>query len=246
MRHYTEDELILYHYGEVDGAEIERHLAACADCRSEYARLSETFQALDELPVPRRPEGYPQQVWQQVDARLSRPRGFDWRAWFSVPRFALAGAMAALLLLAFFLGQQSRPGGELGQPIPEQVRERILLVAVGDHLERSQRMLIELIHAEGDGEVDISSQQELARNLVSNNRMYRQSATRSGDESVVELLDELERLLVEVANGPAELASFEMDELRRRIERKGLLFKIRVIGDDARQQAAPSIARPQA
>ena len=151
-----------------------------------------------------------------------------------------------LLLVAFLLGQLSRPGGDLAQPIPEQVRERILLVAVGDHLERSQRVLIELIHAEGNGEVDISSQQELARDLVSNNRMYRQTAAQSGDETVAELLDELERLLVEVANGPAELASFEMDELRRRIERKGLLFKIRVIGDDARQQAAPSVAAPQA
>jgi len=218
MKHYAENELILYHYGEADGAEIERHLAECADCRAEYSQLCETFEALDELPVPRRPESYPQQVWQRVEARLPRPRRLDWRAWFSVPRFAMAGAMAALLLVGFLLGQLLRPGGDLAQPIPEQVRERILLVAVGDHLERSQRVLIELIHAEGNGEVDISSQQELARGLVSNNRMYRQTAAQSGDETVAELLDELERLLVEVANGPAELA----------------------------QQAAPSVAAPQA
>jgi hypothetical protein len=245
MKHYAEDELTLYHYGETDGAEIERHLAECADCRAEYARLGQLFGALDELPVPRRSESYPRQVWQQIEARLPRSRRVDWRAWFSVPRLALAGSMAVLLFVAFLLGQQTRPVGDPGQPIPEQVRERILLIAVGDHLERSQRILLELIHAEGNGEVDISTQQELARDLVSNNRMYRQTAARSGDETVAELLDELERLLVEVANGPAELASFEMDELRRRIERKGLLFKIRVIGDDARQQAAPSVAGPQ-
>ncbi len=149
----------------------------------------------------------------------------------------LAGSMAALLLMAFWLGRTTGPAAT---PVPEQVRERVLLVAVGDHLERSQRLLVELIHLQ-DEEAGAGSQQETAARLAADNRLYRESAAKVGDETVASLLDELERLLLEIANAPDGLAANELSHLRNRIERRGILFKIRVIGDEARRQgrAAP-------
>jgi hypothetical protein len=239
MQHLSEQDLVLYHYGEIDRKAVDEHLAGCETCLREYDQLRDVLGTLDAMPVPRRSEDYPQQVWQLLSARLPEQRTTWWSSWLSVPRLRLAAAVVALVIVAFMLGRFARQDAGLPSgPIAETVRERILLIAVGDHLERSQRLLIELVHAEGNGEIDISAEQRKAERLAASNRLYRRSATRSGDPLVVDILDELERTLLEVANGPSSLGSSRLEDLRRRIERRGLLFKIRVIGDKVRQDGA--------
>ena len=62
----------------------------------------------------------------------------------------------------------------------------------------------------------------------------------SGDAATASLLDELERVLVDVAASPSTLTQDDFDQVRRRIESKGLLFKVRVVSSDVheRQRAA--------
>ena len=106
----------------------------------------------------------------------------------------------------------------------------ILLVAVGDHLERSQMVLVELVNAKGNGSVDITNEQHRAEDLLDENRLYRQTAAGIGETGLASVLDDLERVLLEVAHSPSRLSSQELGEIRRRIESEGILFKIRVIG----------------
>ena len=116
------------------------------------------------------------------------------------------------------------------------VRERVLLIAVGDHLERSQMVLVELAHAETQGVLDISAERQLADDLVASNRLYRQTAQQMGQENVAGLLDELERVLVEVARGPSTVSMRQLTDIQQRIEALGIVFKMKVIGSDIRQQ----------
>jgi hypothetical protein len=111
-------------------------------------------------------------------------------------------------------------------------------VTVGEHLERSQMLLVEIMSAEGKGATNLSTEQQQARDLLDANRLYRESAQRTGDPAITRTLDELERVLVEVANGPSEVTNQQLDNLRKQIESQGLLFKIRVIGSKVRQQPA--------
>jgi hypothetical protein len=104
------------------------------------------------------------------------------------------------------------------------VRERVLLIAVGDHLERSQMVLVELAHAETRGELDISAERQLADDLVASNRLYRQSAQQIGQANVAGLLDELEPVLVEVARGPSTVSMQQLDDIQQRIEALGIVF----------------------
>jgi hypothetical protein len=115
-----------------------------------------------------------------------------------------------------------------------ETRERILLVAVGEHLEKSQMLLVELAHADAEAPADVSGR---AAQLVAANRLYRQSALRAGEAGVADVLDELERFLVEVANAPTPLSADEVRELNQRIEARGLLFKVRVVGSRLREPA---------
>lgn len=115
-------------------------------------------------------------------------------------------------------------------------RDRILMVAVGDHLERSQMVLVELMNAQPGESLDISSQQKLAEDLVDENRLYRQAAQRDKDTSVANLLDELERVLVDIAHEPSKLTGPELASIKQRIEAQGIVFKVRVVGSKIRQQ----------
>jgi len=243
--HLSEEELILHHYGEAeDAAAADAHLALCESCRASRDALFADLRVLNDDAVPERGQDYGAAVWARVAPQLGkRPR----LLWFSARRWLAPVAMAASLLVAFLLGrhlqpQQSGPGPVPREVVREVVRERILVVAVGDHLERSRMVLLELSHAGDEAKaVDISAEQTWAQNLLANNRLYRQTAVRAGEHKVASVLDDLERLLVEVANGPSELTHEEAQAMRRRIEAGGLLFKVKVLGSQMRERerAAP-------
>jgi anti-sigma factor RsiW len=257
MTHLNEEQLVLFHYGEESYREpaerrvVAAHLAACADCRASYEALQRVLAAVDTVPVPERAEGYGSEVWSRLRPRLDSAPGkttlSGWAWWFAPQRWVLAGGLAALLIVAFLLGRitQQEPPATAG--ISQQVRERILMVAVGDHLERSQMILVELSNMPSNGKVDISSEQRMAADLLGANRLYRQTALKAGEVGVASVLDQLERVLVEVANSPSEVSSKEFESLRRRIESQGILFKVRVIGSDVRQRAQrpPADAAPR-
>jgi hypothetical protein len=240
MSHVKDDDLILYHYGETpDAGHIEDHLTRCERCRDALAGLRHDLAVVDRADVPARDDGYPSRVWlrlrHRLDASPEPENRWYLRSWFAPRRLAFAGTIAVLVVAAFIAGRWN--GRALpSEPIPEQVRERILFVAVGDHLERSQRLLIELVNAPDGDDSDLTLQQDRAARLASDNRLYRRTASRAGDEQIVELLDELERTLIEIANAPADSARAELADLRRRIASRGILFRVRVIGEQTRRR----------
>jgi hypothetical protein len=237
--HLSEEDLILHHYGESpDRAGEQAHLLECAECRGAYDGLQRTLAAVDGLPVPERPAEYGRMVWWRLRPKL-RPRASALR------RLYPFAAIAASLVLAFVLGRVTRERElRIAQPINEPARERILLVAVSEHLERSQMVLVELQNAGGSADsVDISAERQWAEELVPANRLYRQAALRAGEPGVASVLDELERVLVEIAMSPDRLATPGLEQIKQRIESQGLLFKVRVIGSQVREREQPRDTR---
>jgi hypothetical protein len=117
-----------------------------------------------------------------------------------------------------------------------QTRESVLLVAVGDYLDRSQMVLIELANANPKRELDISAEQERAHGLVSETRLYRQTAEHTGDAAVAGVLDQLERVLMDITHEPSRISPEELEKLRERLKSEGILFKIRVLGLNVRHE----------
>lgn len=235
MKHLTEEELVALYYREARGLdEAERHVAECADCSAALAELERALGTVTEaLAAPEPGPEFERSVWAELVPKIeARPR---WRFRFAPRQWALAGVMAGLLAAAFLAGRLwERPNGAR-ETASERVRERVLLVAVGEHLDQSQMVLMEIMNAGDD--VDLSEEQRRAQDLVASNRLYRQAALRSGDRGVATVLDELERALLEVANSPSGVSGREMEELRRRVASQGLLFKIRVIDSQVRRRA---------
>jgi anti-sigma factor RsiW len=242
MKHMTEQELIAYREGVADQrAAISDHLAACQECRAELEHIEAVLAALDSLPVPDPGADYGRRVWQQIVPRLPEKPERWWQAWFEPRRLAAFGAFAVLILAAFVAGRWTRrsPGPD-NVASTEQVRERILIVAVGEHLGHSERMLVELSNAApaaaGQKQVNISAEQRRAEDLLQENRLYRQTALQGGDTGLASVLDDLERVLLDVAHSPDEVTPKQLEAIRQKIEARGILFKVRVVGKELQQR----------
>jgi hypothetical protein len=231
--HPDDERLILFHY-EGDRS-VARHLDACLPCRGRMAGIRRLFELVEAEPVPERGEAYGRDVWRRIAARLpERPRP-GWRLVFAPPRLAFAGALAAIALAAFLAGRISRSPEPPAAATVSQTRERILLVTVGDHLERSQAVLIELLHAPAEGPV-AESDRARARELLAANRLYRQTAASAGERGVSDVLEDLERVLLEASHGASPDSMESLEGLSRKAEAEGVLFKIRVLGSRVRER----------
>lgn len=242
--HLSEDELILHYYGETgraDESRVESHLASCAECQFANQQLRRVMTLVDTAAPVQAPLGFERTAWARLepvlDELLVRRSAKRVGGWF--PEWALAGGVAALVLVAFMAGRFS--GGESSGVTPGSVMahiepERVLHAAVGDHLDRTQMMLVELANADTDHADVFAAEQDRAADLVAVNRLIRQSVEQSGDAAIADVLEDLERLLLEVANAPADATSNELADLQSRITTEDLLFRVRVIASEMRQR----------
>ena len=235
MTHLDEERLVTVCFGDGTPADAA-HAQACPDCTTALDTLRAMLASVDPGAIPDRGDEYGTVVWERLQGRLEVERR-QVRRTVLRRRAVTWGALAASLLIAFLAGRQfPRPAPAVAEAIPPAARERILLLAVGDHLERSQVLLVELINAGPGAAVDRPAARESAEALVSANRLYRASALSAGDAGVASVLDELERLLIEVAHQPKGASAKQMERIRKRIEDRGLLFKVRVIESQVRER----------
>jgi hypothetical protein len=252
MKHLTEEELIAYREGEATQREaIAGHLTSCAECRAELERIEAVLHALDYLPVPERGAEYGRAVWQQIAPRLPEKAGRGWGSWFEPRRWAAIGVMAAAVIAAFIAGRWTKtPYAGTPAASVAQVRQRVLVLAVGEHLGKSEMVLMELANAapaeRGQREINISAEQKRAEDLLDANRLYRETAQHDGDAALASVLDDLERVLMDVAHSPDELTPAKLESLQKRIEAHGILFKVRVIGQELQEKQNTAAPAPTA
>jgi hypothetical protein len=236
MQHLTEEQLVLHHYHDGDGAaEVEKHLAACAECRAQFETLRRVLALVDSMPIPERGDGYSEQVWTRLRWKLGseRRRARQWQVGFAV---------AAMLAIAFVSGilwhQRTtqvnttpiRQVAQVKTPAADQSKpSQILFVVVSDHLDASERMLMEVTNADARRSFDMSEQGKRAEDLVSSNRIYRLSAQQHGETRIASLLNDIEPVLLELAHAGPSLSPEKLAALQKRIDSKGLLFKVRVM-----------------
>jgi hypothetical protein len=243
--HLSEDDLILHFYGETesgDAARVESHLASCADCQGARAALVRVMTLVDSAAPVEAPLGFERTAWARLEPHLPPSRSaLRWTSsFFWFPQWALGGAVAALVVVAFMAGRFTGGDPSISAPTQAVVNGgepgRVLEAEVGDHLDRTQMMLVELVNAETDQSDVLAVEQVRASDLVAVFGRFRQSAEQSGDGAIVSVLEDLERVLLEIANAPADASSNELTDLQSRITTEDLLFRLRVIASEMRQR----------
>jgi|SRR5207249_5977745 len=254
MSHYSEDDLILYYYGEARRrADIERHLDACTPCAVTYRQIAGTLSLVTPPDAPARDDRYGLEVWQRIRHQLPEQETAWWPAWLHWDRLAVAGAAAALCVMviaAFVAGRLwPRPDPAMKPPMSDTATDagtRVRMAAISDHLERSERVLLDVMNASGTrgAHIDVSDAQGWAADLIDDNRLYREAAARAGDTMIADVLDDLERNLLEIVHGPSTLTPAQLEQVRVRLDAAALLFKVRVLHDELRErETAPALPR---
>jgi hypothetical protein len=245
MQHLNEEELVLHYYHDADSRpDATDHLRQCAECRAHYDTLASVLSLVKALPVPDRGEDYGAEVWKSLRWKLGKENRTSWTSY---------AAIAAALGLAFFAGllwrsrPESQPVTAVTASAPASsstvtataaseeetadtpTYDRFLLLVVSDHLDTSERVLLEVVNAKSNRRLDNTEQARRAEDLVAANRLYRQAALTRGDERIAAVLSELEPVLIELSHAGATIEKDKLANLQRRIESRGLLFKVRVI-----------------
>jgi len=251
MKHLEEAELVEHYYEEsANMGESERHLKACPVCAKRYAELCRDLDAVAVPTPPARREDYVEQVWQSIRASLpiyEKPKS-SWSQYYRPLGWATACVL--LVAVAFVAGRrwERKQASSVAVAVDPQARQRVVIVVLGDHLDRSERLLVELNHADGNDLSALPLRSE-ARELLASNRLVRQSAMQAGNLNNVEAsLDRLERLLMELSNEPDSLTEADLNRLKQEMNTDGLLFDIRVLrsrvhSPGPEQQSAPKATK---
>jgi hypothetical protein len=235
MNSISDNDLILYFYQDgLDAgriAEIDAALRVSDALRARYAELQRTLHAVDAGSAIEADAGFTQRVWRRLEQRIEAaspaPVHNDWRTRLRdllqsllSPRFALAAT--CMLALAVGIGYYA---GRSSATHESAMAARVLDAYVAEHLRATEGLL--LTAANSDSNDLHASNSDVAATLVESNRLYAAAAARAGNTRLADFLRQLEPVLIDLANQPADASIQSRDGLRDYLRKTDLLFQVR-------------------
>ena len=236
-----DDELILYVLGELSAEEakpIEFALTQSQSLQSRVTELQTTLNLTDHWHVE--PDhGFDQRLWNQIEANLptskatTAPTKSTWFNWLGdfIREPAFVFSLVAVAIVSAFMGGRLMEHQEiLDNPeamiasLDDAARQNILMQSVSMHFERTSRLMT-TVAVSNQAELN-ETEQAWAAQLLTSNRLFKSAAQNANQWRIVSLLDELEPILIEMANAD-ETSLSNRQYLKQRIDDKGLVFKTR-------------------
>ena len=234
----SDNDLILYFYRDGLPAErmveIDNTLFAQPELRQRYTELQRMLHEIDCAPAPEPDIEFTQRVWHKLAARIeaeplrARPR----MRWFSAlrtrvalfPAYVTACLLVVAAAVGFYAGRHGAvPTDELAQA--RTASARVLDAYVADHLRATEGLLLTAVNTDSS-ELNAGNR-ELAGALVESNRLYALAAAHSGNARLADFLRQLEPVLLELANQPADAPVQSREGLREYLRKTDLLFQVR-------------------
>lgn len=248
MEHLSPEVLVeMYHEEAAPGdlRSAQNHVEKCSECNAAYRSLESDLKALGTVNAPERDQDYGLRMWQRVAAELPAPAvvqhvaprpAHERRPWLWMGLSYAAGC-AVLAVTAFYVGTvwehqqhlKREAAREAQRKLAAPEKPRVVIVVLGDHLDRSERLLVELKHADPDNQELVKPLRDEARGLMAANHVFREDADKSGDEDLALALDKLDKLLKEMSDEPGGLNAASLERLQHEMTNEGLLFEVRVL-----------------
>jgi len=120
--------------------------------------------------------------------------------------------------------REPKPGEQFAA-IPEPVRSADAQTMTAMHFETSERLLLAFKNVRVD---DVSYERNRAKQLVFQNMLLKREADAAGDAQISSLLENLEPILIDIANLPDKPDGNAVRAIRERVERKNIVGLLRV------------------
>lgn len=233
-------------FGELEAQseqQLNTHLAECAACRATLAELQHVLHALGKPAPPQMPEHFWSGYWDRLRDRMAtemQPRD-SWLAslrarfnfnWTFAYRFAAA---AALVLLGIFIGRYFQPQAQqplATQTIPQYASQEATTISqrAANVLDRSKILLLGIINEDlsAVSAEDVMRQRKVSRELLTEVRSLQTVLPNSPDRRLLQLVQQLELVLMQIAALEAEHDLTNVELVREGIDREGLLLKINI------------------
>lgn len=236
MNTISDNDLILYFYKDgLDAnriAAIGRALSMDSTLLARYQALQRTLGTVDATKPTETDDGFTARIWRRLEARMDqaegrRPGAIErLRLFLQVllaPRFALAASAA--LALAIGVGYYAGRHSVSQDQRDNAMAARVLDAYVAEHLRATEGLLMTAVNT--DSAELRAGNSDLAATLADSNRLYAAAAARSGNTRLAEFLRQLEPVLIELANQPADAPVEARDGLRDYLRKTDLLFQVR-------------------
>ena len=211
---------------------LDRHLARCPECRTEFENLATTLNMMDQRERPEPSESFWQGYWDRLRERweqepVVRPRrihpviGWSWKL----------GLSAALVLLGITIGRNTGTGSRGGMP-PATSDARFVSLEQRTHyyFQKSKVLLLGLVNVDSDTEeetaVNLPRQQAVSQQLIQEAGFLRTAWDSPADQQMLALIQDLEMILRQIANLESETDFEGIELLKTGVDRKSIFLKI--------------------
>jgi Putative zinc-finger len=249
--------------------ELERHLAECTNCRSQYEMIKKAFQTMDIREKYDPGEDYWNSYWDRLQARMGTeeilgttpvrtPSRKVW-SFTGLPRWVpLTVAAAALVMIGISIGrtisrpefQSVKPGLGESAAILQAAASSGLSGRTALYLERSKRILLAVVNFAADPKdiygLNLPAQRTASKELVREASGLKAELRGSKKRQLERLVGDLERILLQISNlqGGDDLAALGI--IKAGAESGDILFKIDLAELNAARQAnGPQPASPR-
>lgn len=225
---------------------VEQHCASCKTCASRRDAMRDTLFIVarpGDSPADARPEEFWDAFAQRVEStiagrRRAAPRP-SWTGllddiertiqlqWRTVAGFAGALTILAVAFALWRLTPPTTPPDRTDAGTIEPANTTLASTRVNQYLRKSKVLLVGLTNMETpEGtSLDLTTERQVSRELIQEARYLRQQPL---DTRSAELIDQLERILIELANMEEQTDLPNVEMIRSGIHRENLLFKIRM------------------
>jgi len=245
-----------------DERQLRAHLAECGNCKNFLVEMEELLGKLGAPPRPEMSEHFWEGYWRRLTQRLEHEeraapgsifaRLWEWlrEKWAAQPLvipFARTAGVLALLVCGVIIGHYWWPknndnGRQITQAIPPAIP--VAQTRAEQWLERSKILLIGVVNEElsVESKPDFSHQRLVSRNLLTEAQTLNRELDPVANRQFLQLMNQLELILLQIANLEAEHDLSAVELVRDGIARDGLLLRIN-IAELAQQNVAPKKPR---
>jgi len=235
-----QDNLIRYIYNELGQGELfnfESHLSNCSLCQAFVTEFRETIEILNKRERSKINADLLQEYridLKKINKQITNEKRFQWRGSFNLQQFSTRFRGYAIVLLAFVIGIIIGRGvlqteNEITVTY-DRDRNQAIALKLDNYLVQTQALLRQITNLELVQDSELIDERMLSSQLLQSTRYFK--IYKKDERQFIQLLNQLEMILLELANMTNTLNANDMESinlvklLKDEIVDGGLILKI--------------------